>query len=136
MSDIVIDPPVAKKYETLKSRIIEQFADSETKKKKKLLEIELGDKKPSQLLLEMKNLAGDAVTNEFMKSLFIQRMPNIVRQVLSISTDDLQAIAKMAVKMLEAASDSHSHVRRNTDDFGDKNNFIYGRRPLGRFTYI
>lgn len=70
-------------------------------------EIELGDKKPSQLLLEMKDLAGEAVTDEFMKSLFIQRMPNTVRPVLSISTDDLQAIAKMADKMLEASSDSH-----------------------------
>lgn len=108
VSDIVRDPPVTGKYETLKRRIIEQFTDSETKKIKKLLsEIELGDKKPSQLLLEMKDLAGEAVTDEFMKSLFIQRMPSTVRPVLSISTDDLQAIAKMADKMLEASSDSH-----------------------------
>lgn len=37
VSDIVRDPPVTGKYETLKRRIIEQFADSETKKNKKII---------------------------------------------------------------------------------------------------
>lgn len=106
ISDVIRDPPATNKYTALKNRIIEQFADSEAKKIKKLLsEIQLGDKRPSQLLNEMRELAGDTVKDEFMKSLFIQLMPSTVRPVLSISTDELQAIAKMADKMLEATSD-------------------------------
>lgn len=102
VSDIVRRPPESNKYETLKKRIVEQFADSETRKIKKLLsEIELADKRPSQLLNEMRELSGKEVTEEFLKSLFIQRMPSNVRAILSVSKDRLDEIAKMADKMLE-----------------------------------
>jgi hypothetical protein len=38
-------------------------------------ELELGDKKPSQLLREMRMLAGTQVKDDFLKTIFIQRLP-------------------------------------------------------------
>lgn len=59
VSDIILDPPADTPYSTLKERLLERFADSEEKRLKKLLgEIELGDRLPSHLLREMKELAG------------------------------------------------------------------------------
>ncbi|XP_055910580.1 uncharacterized protein LOC129944945 [Eupeodes corollae] len=52
VSDAVLNPPSENKYENLKSLIIERFGDSEQRKIKKLLsDVDLGDKRPSQLLL-------------------------------------------------------------------------------------
>lgn len=102
VSDIVRQPPVKNKYEAIKDRIIERYADSEARKIKKLLsEIELADKRPTQLLNELRELSGEQVTEEFLKSLFIQRMPSEVRTVLSVCKGQLDEIAKMADKIME-----------------------------------
>lgn len=62
------------KYSELKDRILKEFTDSAQKKLKQLIEgIELGDDKPSQLLKRMKELAGNSLTDEAIKTLFIQR---------------------------------------------------------------
>lgn len=51
VSDIVTSPPATCKYETLKNRLITVFADSEEKRLRSLLtELELGDRRLSQLL--------------------------------------------------------------------------------------
>ncbi|XP_017471491.1 PREDICTED: uncharacterized protein LOC108381379 [Rhagoletis zephyria] len=47
ISDIILNPPVEDLYRTLKMRLLEQFADSEQKRIKKLLQdLELGDMRP------------------------------------------------------------------------------------------
>ncbi|GFQ96827.1 uncharacterized protein TNCT_663991 [Trichonephila clavata] len=56
-SDIVINPPANDKYDTIKNRLISVFADSGTQKL--LTDLELGDKKPSQLFCEMRNLSDE-----------------------------------------------------------------------------
>lgn len=54
VSDIIISPPTINAYDTLKSRLIDVFSDSEERKLKKLLQdLDLGDKRPSVLLREM-----------------------------------------------------------------------------------
>ncbi|XP_044731889.1 uncharacterized protein LOC123294800 [Chrysoperla carnea] len=76
VSDFVINPPATEVYTKFKQKLIEQFSDSEARKIKKLFtELELGDKRPSTLLREMKQLAGSQLTDEFLRSLFLQRMP-------------------------------------------------------------
>lgn len=120
VSDIIRKPPTENKYKALKDRIMEQFADSETKKTKILLsEIELGDRKPSQLLLEMRELAGNRIGDEFLKSLWMQRMPSHVRTILSVSSEELNVIAKLADKMLEVGGYQQISVTssKNVTDF-------------------
>lgn len=102
VSDIILQPPSENLYQTLKKRLIECFADSEQKRMKLLLQdIELGDKKPSQLLLEMKNLAGSAFSDKLVQSLWIQRLPVQTRSILSISSEKLDKLASMADKIHE-----------------------------------
>ena len=50
VSNILLNPPEQNKYNTLKSRTIQEFSDSEYQQIFKLLsELELGDDKPSHL---------------------------------------------------------------------------------------
>ncbi|CAB0040860.1 unnamed protein product [Trichogramma brassicae] len=59
VSDIICAPPAQDKYTTLKDAIVARLTDSPDTQLHKLLgTIELGDKKPSQLLLQMRTLAG------------------------------------------------------------------------------
>lgn len=102
VSDILLNPPQDSKYQAIKDRLISLYADSETQKTQKLLsELELGDKKPSQLLCEMRNLASDKVADTFLKTLWLQRLPVNMRSIISVSSEDLATVATMADKIWE-----------------------------------
>lgn len=100
--DIIRDPPANNKYLAIKNRIIAEFQQSDQHKLRILLrEIELGDLKPSQLLRKMRELSKNALSDDALKTLWIERLPEQIRPVISISGEDLNKIAVMADKMLE-----------------------------------
>lgn len=102
VTDILLDPPQDDKYNAIKNRLISLYSETETQQIQKLLsEMELGDKKPSQLLCEMRNLAGTKVTDPFLKTLWLQRLPVNMRSILSVSSDDLSNLASMGDKIWE-----------------------------------
>lgn len=102
ISDILLNPPQDCKYQAIKDRLISLYADSETQKTQKLLsELELGDKKPTQLLCEMRNLAGSTVTDSFLKTLWLQHLPVNMRSIVSVSGEDLAKVATMADRIWE-----------------------------------
>ncbi|GBN99473.1 hypothetical protein AVEN_76439-1 [Araneus ventricosus] len=69
VSDIITSPPNNDMYKTLKERLINIFSDSEERRLKKLLQdVELGDKRPSMLLRQMQDLAGNRVGDELLRS--------------------------------------------------------------------
>lgn len=104
VSDIIMNPPTDAPYSALKERLLERFADSEEKRLKKLLsEIELGDRLPSHLLREMKELAGKRVNDDFMKSLWLQRLPQQTQAILSVSAEPLTKLAALADKIFQVA---------------------------------
>lgn len=104
ISDFLRAPPTINIYNAFKARILQEFTDSDQKKLRKLLEgIELGDDKPSQLLKKMKDLAGASLTDEAIKTLFVQRLPETVRGIISIAEGDSTVWAKQADKMMETA---------------------------------
>ncbi|KAL7724852.1 hypothetical protein ACLKA6_012837 [Drosophila palustris] len=89
-------------YGNLKRNIIERFCESEQKKIQKLLsDIDLGDRRPTQLLNELRGLAKDRINEDFLKSLWMQRLPPHARAILQASNDDLSGMAKLADKILE-----------------------------------
>lgn len=111
ISDIIRQPPAANKYDTIKKRIIANYADSETARLKMLLkDLELGDKRPSHLLRAMQDLAGNSISFEILRSLFLQRLPVSVQQILTVCTDkdesDLSLLAQKADKILEVTQNS------------------------------
>lgn len=105
-------PPTGQMYKTLKDRIIGEFADStQTKITKLLSEMALGDRKPSQLLAEMRSKAANTpVGDDLLKQLWLRNLPEQIRAI--ISADDqmpLITVATMADRILEAIKGS-AHI--------------------------
>ena len=104
VSDLVRCPPETDKYKSLKERIVGQFSQSETSRLRSLLqEIQLGDKKPSQLLREMKDLAQNKLSDDMLGQLWKQRLPLNCQQILSVSTQPLDSLASLADKITEVS---------------------------------
>ncbi|XP_039954165.1 uncharacterized protein LOC126755716 [Bactrocera neohumeralis] len=110
ISDIILNSPNSELYTTLKNRIITQSADSEQKRVKKLLqEQELGDMRPSQLLREMRSLAGSEINDNILKSIWMSRLPSNMRLIISISNEPLE-VALLANNICEVSGTPHIHV--------------------------
>lgn len=100
VSDIIRNPPAENRYSALKTRLIKQFSESESTRLRTLLQdLQLGDKRPSQLLLEMQRLAADNLSDDALRTLWMQRLPLNVQQILSVSSDKLSGLAKIADKI-------------------------------------
>lgn len=108
VSDLVANPPNSDKYETLKKNLIERCSDSQERQIKKLIgEIELNDKKPSQLLREMRVLAKNFVSDTILQTLWLQRLPTNIQVVLSASSGlDLTKMSEIADKVIEVTTSS------------------------------
>ncbi|XP_054713662.1 uncharacterized protein LOC129223121 [Uloborus diversus] len=97
VGDIILQPPSSSPYTALKTRLCQQYAESETERFKSLISgMQLGDKKPSRLLLEMRSKSPSHISEELLKTLFLQRLPVNAQQILAISSDDLDKLAMMA----------------------------------------
>ncbi|XP_055950353.1 uncharacterized protein LOC129984489 [Argiope bruennichi] len=108
VSDIILKPPDTDKYPTLKKRLIELHSESEASKIRTLLQgLELGDQRPSQLLARMKTLAGDAVGEPLLKSLWLGRLPNSTQTILTALNEDLAGLASVADKINDLAGYSN-----------------------------
>ncbi|GFV26022.1 uncharacterized protein TNCV_2693881 [Trichonephila clavipes] len=104
---IVLSSPNSDKYHTLSQRLITQFSDSETQKIKKLLtDLQLGDEKPSHLLRKMKELSNGQLQDDFLQSLWLQKMPPHIQTVLSASSEPLDKLAIIADKVSEVVGAS------------------------------
>lgn len=104
VSDFLLDLPRDNKYSNFKEKLIAEFSDSEVRKAKRLLkELELGDRKPSSLLREMRELAGSDISDQFLRNMFLQNLPETIRSILICSKDSLDSLAQMADKILDAS---------------------------------
>lgn len=116
VSDVITNTPSENPYTALKTSLLERFADSEEKRIKKLLrDMSLGDKRPSHLLREMKDLAGSKLSDEFLKSLWIQHLPQQTQAILSASGDELSKQAILADKICEVADPAMTTVNSVAD---------------------
>lgn len=107
VSDLVLNPPPTGLYVALKKRLLDVFVESEHSRLKKLLgEIELNGQKPSTLLREMRGLAGESITEDLLKTLFLQRLPHNIQAILAISSEGTDSLAIMADKIYEASGRS------------------------------
>jgi len=102
VSDFFCAPPETEKYPALKKRIVAEFSDSPRRNVQKLLQdLTLGDRRPTQLLREMRTLADGNVTDDFLRPLFLARLPEQVQFVLAASEESLDKLAEMADRMLD-----------------------------------
>ncbi|XP_075157758.1 uncharacterized protein LOC142231023 [Haematobia irritans] len=119
VSDIVLNPP-NDVYSQIKNRLIEHFSVSEENRIKRLLNnMEIGQKKTSILLREMRSLSNGGVTEDFFRTMWMQRLPSHSQAILLTSTEPLDNLAKMADKIADmSTSGSVSEViQGNAFDF-------------------
>ncbi|UYV70328.1 hypothetical protein LAZ67_7002533 [Cordylochernes scorpioides] len=90
------------KYSEAKERLLRIFKDGESKRIRKLLSgIELGDLKPSQLLQKLRSLATEDLSIKFLKTLWLEKLPQAIQQILIISKEELDKLAVMADRIAE-----------------------------------
>ncbi|XP_063621706.1 uncharacterized protein LOC134793921 [Cydia splendana] len=107
VKDIIIKPPPSGKYEKLKGELIRRLSDSKEKRIKQLMmHEELGERKPSEFLRHLQGLAGVSVDEDFMKTMWIGRLPHGIQTVLAgqPSTATLEALADLADRVNDLAS--------------------------------
>lgn len=112
VSDLVSNPPAENKYGAVKERLIARFALSAQARLEQLLgSYDLGDLRSTHLLAKMQESStGLNVDDALMKMLFLQRMPQNVRAVLSISDETTQKLAEMADKMIDSSPATNAAV--------------------------
>jgi len=111
VADIIMAPPAENKYDHLKTAILNRFTDSADRQLRRLLtQVELGDKKPSQLLRQMKTLAGDRASEDVLRVKWLDLLPVSSQRFLRIfkasSLDELATAADELVDGGQSVSPS------------------------------
>lgn len=106
VQDLMDNPPMTQKYNTLKKRIVDALAESsETKLRKVLQGSHIGTDKPSVYLYRIKSLAEGNCSEAVLKSIFIDGMPERIKSVLvATETQDLTKLAVIADRVWEVSS--------------------------------
>lgn len=118
--DLLKNAPSDDKYKTLKDRLIKDYADSDQSRIRKLLsKITLGDRKPSAVLNQMQQCnLNNQIGDEIIKALWLDCLPETAKAILSVSNDPLPQLAIMADKIMETAQFQvmSSHVGTKSDN--------------------
>lgn len=95
IADIVLNPSANGKYEAIKNRIVQSFAETSESKLRRLLRgIDPKSEKPSLLLQRIRHLAGGNVGDTLLRTLFLEQIPEYARAVLSVNKNvDLSTLA-------------------------------------------
>ncbi|XP_076384287.1 uncharacterized protein LOC143262264 [Megalopta genalis] len=103
VQDIIGNPPETDKYKKIKDELIRRLSTSEEQRIHQLIEREeIGDRTPSQFLRHIRNLAGSTVTDKFLRTLFLNRLPASMRPILATQMDSpLDKMAELADKVKE-----------------------------------
>lgn len=106
VKDIILKPPATNKYQKIKSELVKRLSASQEKKVRQLLvHEELGDRKPSQFLRHLRDLAGPSVPEDFIQSIWSSRLPHHLQTVLASQTgQSLEQLADLADRIQEIAS--------------------------------
>ncbi|XP_029162639.1 uncharacterized protein LOC114939029 [Nylanderia fulva] len=102
--DIIMNPPAERAYDTLKSELIKRLSLSQEHKTRRLLEHEeIGDRKPSQFLRHLRGLAGSAVGDQILRTIWLSRLPAYIQPHLVTRTGDTpEQLADIADAIIEA----------------------------------
>lgn len=103
IKDVITNPDIDNRYTEMKRCLIQRLATSQEQRTKQLLEHEeLGDRKPSQFLRHLKTLAGAAVPDSLIRTLWLGRLPAQTQVILATRKDDiLEDVAEQADRIHE-----------------------------------
>lgn len=106
ITDIIKAQPAENKYDNLKTKIIDRFAESSEKQLRRLFDgLALEDRKPSQLLRHMRSLAQNKVGDEALKVKWMALLPIRTQEILQVapSNSTLDSLATMADKIADTS---------------------------------
>ncbi|CAH2097753.1 unnamed protein product [Euphydryas editha] len=112
VKDIILQPPAENKYNKIKAELVKRLSASKEKKVRQLLVHEhLGDRKPSQFLRHLQDLAGPSVPEDFIQSIWSSRLPQSLQTVLASQASlSLEQLADLADRIQEIAAPSVAAV--------------------------
>ncbi|XP_075730833.1 uncharacterized protein LOC142774324 [Rhipicephalus microplus] len=102
--DILANPPADDRYLHLKRELIHRLSPSQDEKVRHLLQhVELGDRKPSQLLRFMRDLLGSTpVDDSRLRIIWLQRLPSHAQAILHVQPNlPLDQLSHIADKVVE-----------------------------------
>jgi hypothetical protein len=104
VEDIITSPPADEPYTTLKTELVRRLSSSRDQRVRQLLtHEEIGDRKPSQFLRHLKNLAQD-VPDDFLRSIWSSKLPSHIQTILAGQAEgNLDAAAQLADRIAEVA---------------------------------
>ncbi|XP_051173385.1 uncharacterized protein LOC127289473 [Leptopilina boulardi] len=86
--DVLLKPKAERTFELLKTELIKCLGASKEHNTRRLLENEpLGDRKPTQFLRHLRNLAGDNFPEEILQTLWLGRLPKHMQAMLAAHKD-------------------------------------------------
>lgn len=108
VEDVISDTTSPNKYERLKTELIKRLSASRERKVKQLLtHEELGDRKPSQFLRHLKQLAGPDIPEEFMRTIWTSRLPSSTQSIIASQVKTpLDELAELADKIHDVVAPS------------------------------
>lgn len=107
--ETVRNPPATGKYQALKAAVIRNFTESEQRRAQQFVSgLQLGDKKPSHLLNDLRRIGGENQDEKFLKVLWLNRLPIQVQTCLAASTSPLNDLAQLADSVMETFRVSES----------------------------
>jgi hypothetical protein len=96
VEDIIISPQERDPYSILKAQLVTRLSPSREQRIRQFLTLEMGDRKPSQFLIQLRSLVPD----DFLRSIWSSRLPPNVRAILACQSEgNLDA----ADRIIEAA---------------------------------
>lgn len=105
-------PPDQERYNFVKNTLIAHFQESQRSRLQRLLSsMELGDRKPSQLLTEMQRTAANAMSEAMLLDLWIGRLPPNVQAAVIATRGEARDQARVADAVMDCLVTSASHGR-------------------------
>nr|XP_040233441.2 uncharacterized protein LOC120956129 [Anopheles coluzzii] len=123
---IIENVPATERYNYIKRNILQHFGESQRSRLHRLLYgMDLGDRKPSQLLAEMHRASSDTLASTLLTDLWINKLPPHVQSAVVAapgSVTEKAAVADTMVECLSASNNASVHhavagVRTTPNDF-------------------
>lgn len=115
---VVRNPPTSNRYQAITEAIVHNFADSEQQRIQQLISgIQLGDRKPSHLLNDLRRVAGDVQDEKLLKGLWMKRLPvevQICLETVSVPLSELSVLADSVMETFRVGSESHINMASST----------------------
>ena len=112
----IISEPGDSPYDTLKRELISRHSKSETRRIEDLLSsTEMGDRRPSEFYRQMLSLAGQSVSEDLVRTLWIRRLPPLVQAVLKGNCKlETSVLLQMADNVFDVSPQQSSIFATNT----------------------